>query len=75
MNRRIAQLVDRPRLAGWGVAAYSAARFASEKFRLSVENRGGDNRYVDDGLPWPTDRLIFLVSGTVNRHWYQQSGV
>ena len=74
MNRRIAQLVDRPRLARMGVAAYSTARFASEKFRLGVENRGGDNRYVDDGLPWPPDRLIFLVSGTVNRHWYQQSG-
>jgi SAM-dependent methyltransferase len=71
VDRRIAQLLDRPKLARAGVKAYSNARYAALKFRRSVNATPTD---FDDGLPKPPDRLLYLVSGSLNWDWYIKSG-
>ncbi len=71
MDRRIAQLLDRPLLASAGATAFSNARYAALKLRRSLAPTATD---FDDGLPRPPDRLLYLVSGSLNWDWYIKSG-
>jgi SAM-dependent methyltransferase len=72
LNRRIAQIVDRPTTTKLAVKLYSAVSYGTLKLR----NRAAKTAITDgqDGLPRPPDRLIFLVNGTINWDWYLEGG-
>jgi SAM-dependent methyltransferase len=72
VDRRIAQLLDRPGVTRAGVKVYSNVRYAALKFRRTVSTTPTD---FDDGLPKPPDRLLYLVSGSLNWDWYTKSGL
>lgn len=71
MNRRIAQVLDRPATARVAVSLYSAASYTALKLK---NPRTGRSRTAEDGFTRPPDRLIFLVNGTIDWDWYFKGG-